>query len=347
MRTIDVGRKSDHLAELLDQILARKGPIRLDRKEGPSAVLVPIEDFELIERLKANALTDCESQRQKSHALFEETESLARCGHWEWDEVEDRCIYCSEELARLHGLTVQEYLACATSIEADAQSVHPDDREGYLAAFADKERNAESIELGYRLLQPDGGWIHVREVTRPIFDDTGTLVRSHGFVQDVTAQTKREQALRDNATLMRQAAELAGIGYWIWDEIDEKCVFCSDNLAAMNGVTVEEYLKDLATMADILPIIHPEDRVRYEEVINEAHANMAAYDIEFRALLADGGYRYLRERAEPEVGPQGVPLRTIGIVQDITAQLGFGLLRFEMLCGFQIHTTEAAQLIFG
>ena len=43
-----------------------------------------------------------------------------------------------------------------------------------------------------------------------------------------------------NALLLHQAAEMAVLGYWIWDEIEDRCVFCSDTLAKMNGVTVED-----------------------------------------------------------------------------------------------------------
>jgi len=58
-----------------------------------------------------------EEALKKTDELFKRSERLAKLGHWEWDEVEDRCIFCSDEMARLHGISASEYLRRAGTFE--------------------------------------------------------------------------------------------------------------------------------------------------------------------------------------------------------------------------------------
>ena len=36
--------------------------------------------------------------------LWSRAAVLASLGHWIWDDITDRCLFCSEELARIHGI---------------------------------------------------------------------------------------------------------------------------------------------------------------------------------------------------------------------------------------------------
>ena len=143
----------------------------------------------------------------KTDALYRETERLAKLGHWEWDEVADRCIYCSEELARLHGVSVAELLDRATSLEADLEWVHPDDRQRYRAMSDELLEYRGDLEIEYRLLQPDGTYLEVREVQTPVLDEHGALVRSIGFVQDMTERKRAELAIRQSQEETADAQE--------------------------------------------------------------------------------------------------------------------------------------------
>jgi prevent-host-death family protein len=258
-----------------------------------------------------------ERELHRINAWFNKTESLAKLGHLEWDWIEDRCTYCSDELARLHGVTAEQYIEQAT-FEADSQWVHPEDRAAYGAWSEGMVRQDKEYEIEYRLLQPGGGWIEVREVVELEFDDAGTVVRSFGFVQDLTERKQAERGLRESAALLSQAAEMANLGHWVWDEIEDRCVHCSETLAQINGLTVEEYLANYATMEALLAGIFPEDRSRYQRVIDEAKREQRAYDVEFRDVKPDGEVLYLRERGEPVFDAAGRHVRTVGTLQDIT-----------------------------
>ena len=405
-----------------------KFPIRDDSGEvtGLGAIAIDVTEHKKAE----------ESVR-KTQSLFEETERLARLGHWEWDEIEDRCTYCSEELARLHGVTVEDYLARATSMEADLEWAHPEDRER-IERIAKRARNeGAGFEIEYRLLRGDGEVLEVREVASPFLDENGALVRTVGFVQDITERKRAEDALRltqicldhagdavfwigpdgglrymnergcamlgytaeeidglrimdidpevsneawsrawkrikekspytfearhrrkdgseftvevsilhvryggkelacsfsrditerkqaeeallENEALLEQAAVMANLGHWVWDEIEDRCVHCSETLARLSGATVEDYLARSGKLEDLLSRTHPDDRSRYEEIVAEAKRAAQPYDVEYRARMWSGEYRYLRERGEPVLDEAGRLVRSVGTLQDIT-----------------------------
>ena len=138
------------------------------------------------ELLAANAAV------RESESLFRQTARLASLGHWAWDEVEDRCTHCSEELARIHGVTVEEYLASSSTRQGDLDLVHPDDRERYDRIAYDWRGDATTYDIEYRILRPDGEVRHVRELAEGLFDDSGRIVRSIGTNQDITEAKNAE-----------------------------------------------------------------------------------------------------------------------------------------------------------
>ncbi|MDH3473094.1 MAG: type II toxin-antitoxin system prevent-host-death family antitoxin [Rhodospirillales bacterium] len=312
MEIIGATEARANFAELLRRVSAEGERIVIERRGKPRAVLVPLGEEEGDERRTARA------GWRNTGTLFNETERLARLGHWEWDEVEDRCVYCSEELARLHGVSVEEFLRRASSLAADLDWVHPEDRQRYLDATDRLRKKGQGFQFEYRLRQPDGGYLEVREESEPVFDEQGSVIRSFGFVQDITERKQAERDSRESAALLAQAAQMASLGHWVWDEIENRCVYCSETLARMIDVTVEEYLANYATMEALLADTHPEDRERYARVIADAKRDRRAYDVEFRDVRPNGEVRFLRERGEPVFDAAGRHVRTVGTLQDIT-----------------------------
>lgn len=257
---------------------------------------------------------------ERTNAFYRQSESLAKLGHWEWDEREDRCSYCSDELARLHGTSVEDFIRRTESTEDDLQWIHPDDRARYLEAVTAYVEDRQGIEIEYRLRNDDGLEIDVREVIEPILDSDGALLRSVGFVQDISERKRQEEKSRQNEAQLLQAAEMAGLGYWVWDEVADRCLYCSETLAKLNGMTSEGYIEHYKNMACLEADIHPEDLEEYRRVLQDAAERKVPYDIEFRDRGPDGAYRYLRERSEPVLDASGRLIRSVGTIQDVNEQ---------------------------
>jgi PAS domain S-box-containing protein len=218
----------------------------------------------------------------------------------------------------LHGVTVAEFLERARSLEIDLGWVHPDDRAAYRAAVEESRRLGKGFEIEYRLVPEDGGWIDVREVSEVVLDDSGRVVRTFGFVQDITERKTTEEALRQNEALLRQAMRTARMGAWVWDDSKDECLYCSEELALLFGQSVEEYLATRGGGSGVTAAIHPEDREHYRTSIEESLEAGKRYSLEFRERVADGTYRHFREVGEPLHDGRDGRARSTGMVQDIT-----------------------------
>jgi prevent-host-death family protein len=162
--------------------------------------------FALVRDITRRTQTE-EIQRENEERLRQATR-LAKLGHCVWDAVADKCIYCSEEHARIHGLSVEEYIARSSGLAGGFALTHPEDRERYRKACG-ALRQGRGFDMEYRVISPDGDIRHVREIAEPVFDDRGTVVQEHVTMQDITDMKQAEAQLRQ-AQKMEAVGELTG-----------------------------------------------------------------------------------------------------------------------------------------
>ncbi|WP_282607115.1 type II toxin-antitoxin system prevent-host-death family antitoxin [Pelagibius sp. Alg239-R121] len=310
MKSIGITEARTKFAEILRRVSDEGEQITIERRGKALVALVPVSDLD-------QAGLALEPTATKTQNLFRETERLAKLGHWEWDEVEDCCTYCSEELARMYGFSVQEYLLRASSSEAELEWVHPEDRPRYQELCRKLRTSGEGFDINYRLHQPGDSYLTVREKAEPVFDQNGAVIRSVGIIQDITQQKLSEEALKQSEALLKQAMRAARLGAWVWDDTADECTYCSEELALLFGLTVDEYMATRAKGPGVTAFLHPDDNEHYVKSINAAMAAGDRYAVEFREKISDGTYRHFQEVGErtPEGGPRNV---WVGILQDIT-----------------------------
>jgi two-component system sensor histidine kinase/response regulator len=132
------------------------------------------------------------TKANENEQRYQEAARIAQLGYWRFDEVTQEYLSVSEEYARIHGYSVEEYLERFTPIKSDLQQVHPDDRYGLLAAY---ERNVEESE--FRIILHDGSLRYVREKIRFIYtEDQDSPIQSDGSLQDITEQKLIENELK-------------------------------------------------------------------------------------------------------------------------------------------------------
>ncbi len=198
-------------------------------------------------------LTDITERRHAEQALRESEErlrqatELAGLGHCIWDSVEDRCLFCSEDYARIHGVTPEEYIARAAT--PDGRFNHPDDRDAYRAAIA-ALRRGEPFELEYRVITPKGEVRYVREAAKPIFDESGAVAQEFCTIQDITERRKAEETVRTRDLWLRAILENAPIQIVLKDT-EGRIMAISRNAAETHGVPMDELVG--RTTADFLP----------------------------------------------------------------------------------------------
>lgn len=255
------------------------------------------------------------SSPNDSRAVYQMAERIKGLGFWEWDEVADRCTYCSEEMASIHGTSVEEYLRRSTSNAADRHWMHPDDRERYEIAANLFRKEHKGFEIEYRLVRADGVIADVCEAVVPVVDDNGTLTRSFGFVKDISESKNAAAKLEEITELYRQTEKLTRIGHWEWDEVADKCIYCSEEYARILGMSVEEYLEDANTFEEDIALVHPDDRSRYSSFDRQYMLDPKRSEIEYR-LEKDA--LDVIEVLVPVFDENNLLVRSFGFMQDIS-----------------------------
>jgi PAS domain S-box-containing protein len=107
------------------------------------------------------------------------------------------------------------------------------------------------------------------------------------------------------------ALEAGRVGYW---ELSLPHMVLSGSTRAMEIYGKSEAL----TYADLLAVVHPDDRERREAGLDKALEDSADYDSEYRILLPNGETRWVNVRGCVIRDGAGRPQRMTGIVLDVT-----------------------------
>ena len=156
-----------------------------------------------------------ESQKRKqvetalleSEERYRRTASLTKTGHLTWDEVENKAVYCSEELANMYGVSVEEYLTRSSTLESDLLWFHPDDRERYAATIKNALENRTGYNISARIIRDDGEIRYLEEFTDVKLAEDGTVLQTIGAIQDHTERKLIEEELRTQSQILTNMVE--------------------------------------------------------------------------------------------------------------------------------------------
>jgi PAS domain S-box-containing protein len=141
-------------------------------------------------------------------ALCRQMADLAGLGGFIVDLTTGRCLWCAQEVARIHGLSVADCLELLSAKPALLARIEAADRRHYEKARAEAIKRRRSYTVQYRLRRPDGTVRVIMEAGEYVADSKSGERRLVGTLQDVTERTAAEEALqRANELLERRVAE--------------------------------------------------------------------------------------------------------------------------------------------
>lgn len=141
-------------------------------------------------------ITDAENREKELREIQQnlaEAQSVGAIGSWCHD-FKGKYYTWSDETARIMGYPVG---IVTPSIDAYRSRVHPDDLAKMDMVVDKAVRAKEEYEIDYRMIQPDGIEVFVRERGRTKFHENGRPVEILGTLQDITRQSEIERSLHD------------------------------------------------------------------------------------------------------------------------------------------------------
>jgi PAS domain S-box-containing protein len=129
-----------------------------------------------------------------------------------------------------------------------------------------------------------------------------------------------------NASLA-EAQEVAHLGSWEWD-IGSDRVAWSDELYRLWGLEPQSVA---LTYERYLDSVHPADRDRVRTIVEHVRESATPFDFEHRIVLPDDSVRWIHASGRVISDESGVPVRMVGVGQDITERKRVDDLRDSIL----------------
>jgi len=206
----------------------------------------------------------------------------------------------NESYARMSGYTQQELVGMHISqLEA---SERPEDVRAHMETII--TQGYDSFETRHR--RKSGEVIDI-EVSVTFTDG-----HFYVFSRDISQRKQYAARLAHQQAMLEEAQHLGKLGSW---ELENDELIWSDE-------TYQIFEQDRSITSGLLKIfndaIHPDDREQVTQAFQRSLQDRESYDIEHRLLLADGRIKWVREHCNTVYDEGGSPLRSIGMVQDIT-----------------------------
>ncbi|HEY6095709.1 MAG TPA: CHASE domain-containing protein [Gallionellaceae bacterium] len=134
--------------------------------------------------------------------------------------------------------------------------------------------------------------------------------RALKLAQDITSELRRSEEQ------LKGAQRMSHIGSW---ELN-----MTDNMLTWSDEIYRIFEMDPATSSTsyeaFLSVVHPDDRAMVDAAFRQSVQDRAPYSIEHRLLLPDGRVKFVHEKGETIFDADGLAVRSVGTVQDITEQ---------------------------
>ncbi len=251
------------------------------------------------------------SKLRESERKLKDAERNAHLGYYDVDTQTGQSIW-SDELFRIFALDPS--FGAPTS-EHFRSFIHPDDLHTYTELVNASLGGNKSFDLTYRIIDTRGAIRYIHQISSILVDASGNVIKLFGTIQDVTEHKLAEESLRKSEALLSEAQKVGQIGHWEWTAPSTHMV-CSGELfyllglpPADNGILEHNAIRALA---------FPEDQARFARLDFAAFSNRSDLDYEFHITLPNGKQRWLHQQARVTYTPEGVPVRMLGTLQDIT-----------------------------
>ena len=145
---------------------------------------------------------------------------------------------------------------------------------------------------------------------------TAELTRVNEDLNLEIAERKRaEEKLRQSEAYLAEAQKLTHTGSWVWEVAGRGALHLSEEWYRIYGFDPQE---GMPAWEKRLHRVHPDDRARWQQTIDQAISGRSEYEIEFRILLPGGTVKHLHTVGHPVLDASGNLLLFVGSSTDTT-----------------------------
>ncbi|HUC27944.1 MAG TPA: PAS domain S-box protein [Candidatus Acidoferrum sp.] len=125
----------------------------------------------------------------------------------------------------------------------------------------------------------------------------------------------QEKKLQRSEAYLAEAQRLTRTGSWAWRLAGDVAVHLSEEWYRIYGFDPQE---GISVWKERLQRIHPEDRVKWQEVTDRAIGEKSDYELEVRLLLPGSTVKYIHTVGHPVLNSSGELVQFVGSSMDVT-----------------------------
>ncbi|MFP4369774.1 MAG: PAS domain-containing sensor histidine kinase [Candidatus Kapaibacterium sp.] len=173
-------------------------------------------------------------------------------------------------------------------------------------------KTLESGEPAMNEMKWNNSWWIVRSY--PVFDNDNILIGAVEIARDITEKKNAVMMLESSEKRLKEAFDAANEGIWEWN-IPSGTIYLSPRCYTMIEYEPYEYEPEMQIWEQS---IHPDDRGRVLNILNEKLISGDEYRVEFRQRTKSGNYKWIQSKGKViEYDNEANPLRMIGTHIDI------------------------------
>ena len=200
-----------------------------------------------------------EQDLAKSQAILSNALQLGKIGHWEYIVAEDKFIF-TDEFYDMFGTTAEEMGGYEMSPQRYAELfIPPEERHLVGVSIENLIKTNDpnySAYIEHKFLYADGSVGDLAVKFKVEFDESGTLVKTFGVNQDISARKQREQELEISKARYEFLFNKSPFGVVILDPSNGRILEFNDKVCKQLGYTRDEF--ETLTVADVEATESPE-----------------------------------------------------------------------------------------
>lgn len=195
------------------------------------------------------------------------------------------------------------------------QGVHPEDVEHCIRVYTESFDARRPFSMEYRLRRSDGTYRWLVDRGAPRFSLGGEFLGFIGACADVQEHHDAISALHESNTKYKIVSRATRDTIWDWNLLTEEVEWNEAVITELGYSSIERHTHSQWWYNHI----HPGDRERVEKGIRYVlESGKEFWADEYRFIKHDGSLAHVLDRGFVIHGPDGRPVRMIGVMQDTT-----------------------------